>query len=74
MRSKTTTINGYQIELEFYQEEDPVSHCWVGKGSYESSLAKLGQTGTIENSADEELTVPDVIIHKIEDWAEANGY
>ena len=70
-----TTINGYKIELQF--EENGDDYCgqgWVEKGDYCSSLSLLSHTGTLENSEGEEITLPDRLIHKIEEWALANGY
>jgi len=70
-----TIINGYKISLEFSEDEPYYSaSCQVEKGDYCASLGKLGDYGTLENSEGEEITLPDRLIHKIESWAEANGY
>ena len=74
MKTIRTTIKGYSVELEIDPSEDPSTQCWVWKGYYGGSLARLAQTGTIENSSDMELEVPVRIIDEIEDWADANGY
>mgnify|MGYP000016808587 CR=1 FL=1 len=74
MKTIRTTIKGYSVELEIDPSEDPSTQCWVEKGYYGGSLARLAQTGTIENSSDMELEVPYRIIDEIEDWADANGY
>ena len=70
-----TTINGYKITLEFSEDEpDYSASCQVEKGDYCSSLGRLEDEGTLVNSEDNELTVPNAILKKIFDWAEANGY
>ena len=74
MKTIRTTIKGYSVELEIDLFEDPSTQCWVWKGDYSGSLARLAQTGTLENSSDMELKVPVRIIDEIEDWADANGY
>jgi hypothetical protein len=74
MKTIRTNIKGYAVELEIDSNEDPNAECWIEKGYYSGSLAMLGQTGYLLNSIDDELNVPDSIIHKIEDWAYANGY
>jgi len=74
MKTIRTTIKGYEVELEIDLSEDPSTQCWVWKGYYSGSLARLAQTGTLENSSDMELKVPVRIIDEIEDWADANGY
>ena len=70
----TTKINGYDVLLEIDPLDDPSAQCDVTNGDYSSSLACLSHEGNLMNSTDHELPVPDRIIHKIEDWAEANGY
>jgi hypothetical protein len=74
MKTIRTNIKGYSVELEIDLSEDPSTQCWVWKIGYSGSLARLTQTGTLENSADMELKVPVRIIDEIEDWADANGY
>jgi len=74
MKTIRTTIKGYSVELEIDLFEEPTTQCWVEKGYYSGSLARLAQTGTLENSSDMELKVPVRIIDEIEDWADANGY
>ena len=70
-----TTINGYKITLEFSEDEPYYfGSCQVEKGDYCSSLGRLYDEGTLVNSDDDEITLPDRLIHKIEAWAEANGY
>ena len=72
MKTIHTTIKGYDVELEIDLSEDPITQCWVEKGDYSGSLARLAQTGTLDNSSEMELKVPDRIIDEIEDWADAN--
>jgi len=74
MKNNHTTIKGFNVELELELSAEPTIHCWVWKGDYCGSLAKLSETGTLENNSDMELEVPSLIIDEIEDWADANGY
>ena len=72
---KQTTIKGYKIDIEFEDMgDDYFGTCFVQKGDYCSSLGRLEDEGTLVNSEDDELTVPDAILNKIFDWTEANGY
>lgn len=74
MKTIHTTIEGYDVELEIDSTEDPSTDCWVEKENHTASLAALSNVGVLTNSIDHELKVPDSIIHRIEDWAYANGY
>ena len=74
MKTIRTNINGYDVELEIDSNEDPSTDCWVEKEGHTASLIALSHEGVLRNSSDYELKVPDSIIHKIEDWAYANGY
>lgn len=69
-----TNINDYHVELEIDPLDDPCTRCWVSRGRYTASLSCLSQTDKLTNGTDHEHSVPDQVIHKIEDWAEANGY
>jgi hypothetical protein len=68
------TIKGYKVTLEIDPNNDPSTQCWVEKGFYSGSLAMLELTGELLNSSDMELKVPDSIIDKIVEWADANDY
>ena len=74
MKTIHTIIKGYDVELEIDSTEDPSTQCWVEKENYTASLSALSHEGVLINSSDYELKVPDSIIHRIEDWAYANGY
>lgn len=69
-----TKINGYDVQLEIDPLDDPSTQCDIIKGDYSSSLSCLSHEGYLTNSTDHELPVSDRVIHKIEDWAEANGW
>tara|TARA_R110000803_G_scaffold71631_1_gene134947 strand:- start:336 stop:566 length:231 start_codon:yes stop_codon:yes gene_type:complete len=76
MKTIKTKIENYEVELEIDLNEDPSTDCFVSRGNYSASLACLSQTGKLwsHSNIDEEKEVLDRVIHKIEDWAEANGY
>jgi hypothetical protein len=74
MKKYSKNIQGYDIQLEIDPKCDPSTDCWVEKEGHTASLTALSHEGVLRNSSDYELKVPDSIIHRIEDWAYANGY
>lgn len=74
METIKTTIDGYRVELEIDPNSEPSTQCWVEKGRYTGSLCSLSNTGLLQNGIDNEHAVSDRTIHKVEEWAERNGY
>jgi len=76
MKTIKTKIENYEVELEIDIQDEPSTDCTVLHGNYSASLACLSQTGKLwsHSNFDEEKEVSDLIIHRIEDWAESNGY
>lgn len=75
-----TSIDGYDVELEVYEEEgEPRSDCFIIRDtrrySYSASLACLMDTGMLTcNRTDAQLAVHPQTIDEIERWALEKGY
>ena len=75
MRDKSTTIDGYKVELCWFDENSNSCHVSrrINGTEYCSSLAAImGHGGDFEEEANK--PIPDTTVHKIEEWALANGY
>jgi hypothetical protein len=74
----TTTIDGYEVEVEVEDEMTERANCWISKMSagieYTASLASLHADGMLFNSYDGALPVAMATVDKITEFAEANGY
>ena len=79
-----TEIDGYKISLDPDMEgakpgEQRVTGCWIelrkNGNSYLGSLALLQDLGHLEcDKTADTVEVPEVVIDKIAEWADANGY
>ena len=72
-RTLQTNIGGYTVEMVNNDDRDGMN-CFVSKGAFSASLSKLDDSGTLDDHNDNEMNVPEDIIHRIGVWAEARGY
>ena len=75
MQDKSTTIDGYKVELCWFDENSNSCHVsrTINGTRYCSSLSAI--YGGVDDFAEEaNKPIPDTTVHKIEAWALANGY
>lgn len=75
MKDKFTEINGYYVELCWTDEGTNYCHVsrTIGGTRYCSSLSAISD-GVDEFTEDAGKPISDTTVHKIEEWALANGY
>jgi hypothetical protein len=75
MQDKSTTIDGYTIELCWFDENSNSCHVsrTIGGTRYCSSLSAISD-GVDEFTEEANKPISDTTVHKIEAWALANGY